>query len=228
MIKLSRKTSNSEISFEDNKILLNYDNLYYLYKNNNRNTTLKLKIKNNDAIIEFLYNLTNNNIIENINFEKSEIKIKNEINIIKIPKRYKNITIDIKSEYEVQYSIIQGYSIPPFSHNTEVDEKDRMTSNNYHIDIPDPYNEQIKIIDNEYYIVMIRLFEGELDVYLNGEKETESEDENGLEWYEILLIVLGSIIFIIVIILIFIYIRRHKKGDSFEKIEDKMQNLTEI
>ena len=228
MIKLSRKTSNSEISFEDNKILLNYDNLYYLYKNNNRNTTLKLKIKNNDAIIEFLYNLTNNNIIENINFEKSEIKIKNEINIIKIPKRYKNITIDIKSEYEVQYSIFQGYSIPPFSHNTEVDEKDRMTSNNYHIDIPDPYNEQIKIIDNEYYIVMIRLFEGELDVYLNGEKETESEDENGLEWYEILLIVLGSIIFIIVIILIFIYIRRHKKGDSFEKIEDKMQNLTEI
>ena len=231
MIKLSRETSNSEISIEDNKVILNSNNLYYHYENNNKN--LKVKIEKNDAIIEFLYNLTNDNIINNINFEKSELKLKNEINIIKIPKGYKNINIEIKAENNTEYSIFQGYSIPPFSHNSEVDEQDRITLNNYIINISEPYNEKIKIMENEYYIVMIRLFNGELDIQINGEKEKGNENEDnkgdkkGLEWYVILLIVLGSVIFVILVIVIIIVIKR-KKRVSKDQIEDKIQNLALI
>ena len=84
MIKISRETINSEILNEDNKIILNKDNLYYYFENKNKeNKILKIKIDKNDAILEFLYNLTNNNIIENINYEKSKLNLKKEKSILK-------------------------------------------------------------------------------------------------------------------------------------------------
>ena len=62
-----------------------------------------------------------NNVIENINFEKSELSLKNRINILKIPREFKKINIEISAQNFAQYSIFQGYSILPFSHYSEVE-----------------------------------------------------------------------------------------------------------
>ena len=234
MIKLSRETLNSEISINDNKALLNSNNLYYLYEiNNNINQPLKLKIDKNDAKIEFLYNLTNDNYIENINFEKSNINLKNEINILKIPKEFKNINLEININEGDLYSLYQGYSIPPFSHDFEVDEANSISSN-INITISEPYNPKIKLMNDEYYIVMIKLYDdSEVDISINGVKEKNQEkkvvpvNNKGLKWYEITLIVVGAIVFIIIVIIIIILIRR-KKGMSDKLIEDKMNDLISV
>ena len=242
MIKLSRETLNSEISINDNKALLNSINLYYLYEtNNNLNQELKLKIDKNDAKIEFLYNLTNDNYIEDINFEKSNINLKNEINILKIPKEFKNINLEINIKEGEQYSLYQGYSIPPFSHDFEVDEENRISSN-INITISEPYNPKIKLMNDEYYIVMIRLYDdSEVDISINGVKEKNNDKDQdqdqekkvvpvnnkGLKWYEIILIVVGAIVFLIIVIIIIILIRR-KKRMSDKLIEDKVNDLTAV
>ena len=235
MIKLSRETINSEILNEENKIILNKDNLYYYFENKNKeNKKLKIKIDKNDATLEFLYNLTNNNIIENINYEKSKLNLKKEKSILKIPKQFKKINIKFNTANDtlVEYSIFQGYSILPFSHYSIIEESHRIKSKNYILDIIEPYNDNIKLMENEFYIITILIYEeGNLDIEISGEKAEEKKEEKipenkGLKWYIILLIVLGAILFIGLIILIIIIIRKKRK--SSEQIEDKMQSLTQV
>ena len=233
MIKLSRDTLNSEITINEND-KLNSNNLYYLYENNGINDgVLKLKIDKNDAKIEFLYNLTNDSFIEDINYEKSIIKLTNEINILKIPKEFKNVNIDIIIFSNDEYSLYQGYTKPPFSHIFEVDELNTISSN-YSINISDPYNSNIKLMDNEYYTVIIRLHYIEYGVYLNinGVKEKNSDEEpeskNGLKWYEITLIAVGAVIFIIIIIIIIIVIIKRKKRMTTKSIEENINDLDAV
>ena len=225
MIKLSRETSNSEVSIEDNTALLNSDNLYYHYIKS-ESKKLKIKVEKNDAIIEFLYNLTTKNVIEDVNFEKSVLKLDKEINILKIPKKFKNINIELlNNNNNALYSIYQGYSILPFSHYSEADKEDRMSSN-ITFKVSEPYSDEIKVKENEYYIIMIRIFEGNLNIMINGEKESANE-KKGLEWYYILLIIIGSILIIIIIFVIIIIIKR-RKGISNDDIEEKIEGLTEV
>ena len=235
MIKLSRETINSEILNEENKIILNKDNLYYYFENKNKeNKKLKIKIDKNDATLEFLYNLTNNNIIENINYEKSKLNLKKEKSILKIPKQFKKINIKFNTANNTlaEYSIFQGYSILPFSHYSIIEESHRIKSKNYILDIIEPYNDNIKLMENEFYIITILIYEeGNLDIEISGEKAEEKKEEKipenkGLKWYIILLIVLGAILFIGLIILIIIIIRKKRK--SSEQIEDKIQSLTQV
>ena len=134
---------------------------------------MKIKIDKNDAILEFLYNLTNNNIIENINFEKSKLNLKKEINILKIPKQFEKINVKFNAAKDpvVEYSIFQGYSILPFSHYSIIEESHRIKSKNYILDIIEPYNDNIKLMENEFYIITILIYEeGNLDIEISGEK----------------------------------------------------------
>ena len=73
---------------------------------------------------------------------------------------------------------------------------------------------------------MIRIFEGNLNIMINGEKESANE-KKGLEWYYILLIIIGSILIIIIIFVIIIIIKR-RKGISNDDIEEKIEGLTEV
>ena len=231
MIKLSRKTSNSIISIGDNK--LDSNNLYYLYENNN-NAKLTLKVDKNDAIIEFLHNITMHNIIENVDYNYSNLILNKSLNILKIPKDFKKINIEIKADDNTQYSILQGYSIPPYSHYFLVEEENLLTLNHLNFTIDELYNKNIKIMDDEYYLVVISLFSAELKITIKGEHyqeepsdENKNENENGLEWYKILLIVLGSVIFVVIIIIIVIIVIRKKKTNSSDESEEKRQILTE-
>ena len=225
MLKLSRKTSNSVISIEDNnKVILNWNNLYYHNMNKKK---FKFKVEDNDAILEFIYNLEEYSDI--FDLEKLEFNLIKEINIIKIPKNYKNIDIEIIAGEFSEYSIYRGYSIPPFSHISNVKDENKMVINNFNFSIYEPYNENIKLMKDEYYIIMIRVFYGDLNVKINAEKydnKIEDDDEDGLKDYEIALIVVGAVMFVILlIVIIFIVIRKRRLKD--EKIEDKVNNMNE-
>ena len=233
MIKLSRETLNSEITINENN-KLNSNNLYYLYKYNDIDKgILKLKIDKNDAKIEFLYNLTNDSFIENINYEKSIIKLTNEINILKIPKEFKNVNINITIFENDEYSLYQGYSIPPFSHYFDIDDNNRISSN-YSINIFEPYNSNIKLMDNEFYTVIIRLHYIQSEIYLNinGVKgknnDEDSENMKGLKWYEIALIGVGVLFIIIIIIIVLIFIIKRIKRMENESIEEKIGDLDAV
>ena len=106
-----------------------------------------------------------------------------------------------------------------------------MTLDIYNINISDPYDKKNKIAENEYYIIAIKIFGGQLDIQINGEKienkGNNEEEKKGLEWYFILLIVVGSLLFIALVIILIIIIKR-KRGNTSENIEDKMQNLTSV
>ena len=48
-------------------------------------------------------------------------------------------------------------------------------SNNLTFKVPEPYSDEIKVKENEYYIIVIRIFEGDLNAIINGEKENEKK-----------------------------------------------------
>ena len=69
LIKLSRKTINSKITINDN-IILNKENMYYKLENNN---DLTLKVENEDALIEFLYNFEDEKVFDKLEVYKEKI-----------------------------------------------------------------------------------------------------------------------------------------------------------
>ena len=217
MIKLSRNTSNSKISIEDidNKknTILKSDNLYYY----NNYTNLNIKVEDDDAILELNINL---NIYEPAVFDLKNIEFNlNEgINMIKIPKNYKRIHIELNSKDIFEISIYHGYSILPYAHYLEIPEENRMRFNNYSLTISNLYDKKIKLMKDEYYIVMIEIFYGDIEAKISGEKK---DDDNGLETYKIILIIVSSVIFIILLFLIICIIRK-KKNHSSEEIEKKL------
>ena len=70
MIKLSRKSLNSEINIEGENTKLNSDNLYYQIKDGFEGE-ITLEVTKNDAIVEFLFKFQD---MEVIDFESLKIK----------------------------------------------------------------------------------------------------------------------------------------------------------
>ena len=87
ILKLSRKTLNSEITLIDDNIKLNSNNLYYYIKDSFR-STLNLEVGNENALIEILFKEGDNNI-EIISLEgKNEFYLNKQYNFIEILKKY--------------------------------------------------------------------------------------------------------------------------------------------
>ena len=85
VLKLSRKTNDSEIITLNGEIILNNDNLYYELTEENIQNGIMLKVKNNNCLIEILYSSKDN--IEFFDFYSVEnYKLTKKYNIIKIPK----------------------------------------------------------------------------------------------------------------------------------------------
>ena len=80
LIKLSRETLNAEIFIENKNIKLNSDNLYYLIEDNYKGV-LKLHVSKDNALIEFLFKQSNDEI-EILDFEKRKFILKNKYNIL--------------------------------------------------------------------------------------------------------------------------------------------------
>ena len=211
---------------------MNSDILYY---QDDKANSFKLKVEENDAILEILYDL--NALIEysTLNLEKLEFNLSQELTIIKIPNNIKKIDVKLQGGEGAVYTIYHGYSILPYTHFFNLAEEDRMKLSSFEFSINDPYDENIKLMKDEYYIIMIGIFSGEINVKINIEKKEEKKEEKksegtdeekgGLENYQIALIIVGAILFIIlVIVIIFIILRKRKlKNNEIEEI-NKMNN----
>jgi len=83
MIKLSRKTPNSQIYIVNEDITLDSNNIYYQIKEGFKGK-LNLIVNNSDAMIEFLFKIDDAEII---NFKNNSMHINNlKFNLIKYQK----------------------------------------------------------------------------------------------------------------------------------------------
>ena len=184
MIKLSRKTLNSEIIIDNT--ILNSSNLYFKLEDN-FNGAIELNVSKDDALIEFLFKQPEEEI-EILDFEKMEFELTKDFNLIKIPKNYasKIINFDISSNDNFDFGIFVGYSIPPYSYydSNEVYNKISIKSNNFTFQIKNHYKDDIKLMENEYYCVMIQLFNRDLSLKITLEDEEEHKDEEEEQKYE--------------------------------------------
>lgn len=78
IMKLSSKTINSKIIIGDNNII-DKENKYFKLE---RNKDIKIKIENDDALIEFLYYFENEIIIDSLEKEKEKLESKSELKIL--------------------------------------------------------------------------------------------------------------------------------------------------
>ena len=227
LLKLSRKTLDSEIKSIDGNISLNHSNLYY---NASNSKEFELNINNNNAFIEILYKLSDS--YEELEFEKLEFNLSNDCNIIKIPKQnYTNkiINFEIIGNDKSEYLIYHDYTILPYFHKYE--EGIKMSLNKFNFSIEEPYLDSITLMENEFYYVMIKKNDEELKVFIKIENKTENyeeeKDNDKLSWWKITLIIIFSIIFLIFIILLILYIRG-KRGISSKSLEENLNNVGEI
>ena len=237
MIKLSRKTKNAKITLLDKNVILNSDNLYYTLKDSSQEK-LNLEIGNEDALIEILFNY-GDKATEIIDLEgKKELNLNKQFNFIKIPKNYSSqiITFNLNKEGKTFLSIFHDYSIPGYSLNCPLNmDKNGIILTNFTFNLTDHYKKGIKLMEKEYYCLIIQTARNELNINvgieLNENEQNnnteENKDDKGLKTWHIILIAAGSLVLLILIIII-LFICLRKKKVTNKEIEDKVQNLTEI
>ena len=251
ILKLSRKTINSEINLIDENIKLNSNNLYYYIKNSST-STLNLEVGNESALIEILFKEDDNNI-EIIDLQgKNEFHLNKQYNFIEIPKKYtsKIITFNLNKYGNSIISLYHDYSIPGYSRAYSLDENNNgIILSNFTFNITEHYKSNIKLMENEYYYLIIQTTKNDLNIKVDieiyeGKEDDNEEEENdngegdkdnkgnknkkGLETWHILLIVGGSFIALLQIVIIILLCRLLNKKDTSKELEDKVQNLTEI
>ena len=237
MIKLSRKTLNSEIIIKNDNTTLNSSNLYFELEDN-FNGIIELIVSKDDALIEFLYKQPEEEI-EILDFEKMEFELTKDFNLIRIPKNYtsKIINFDISSNDNFDFGIFVGYSIPPYSYydSDEIKNKLSIKSNNFIFQIKNHYKDDIELMENEYYCIMIQIFNRDLSLKIRLEdeeeehegKDNEDEDDDKLEWWAYTLIAVGSLI--VLALVIFLIIKIYGRGKmSNKEIEEKLNDVNEI
>ena len=174
MLKLSRETLKSKVIITDKDIFLDSENLYYIIEDNYKGE-LKLNIQNDNALIEFLFKQDDSEL-EILDFEKKEFILNKKYNILSIPKKYSSNIIDIelnRNEFLTNFIIYLAYSIPPYNYFSIDDEENIFTmEEKFSFTLNEHYKGDLKLMENEYYCVMIENF-GE-DVFM---KLTIREDK---------------------------------------------------
>ena len=225
MIKLSRKTLNSTIIIKEENVTLDSNNLYYELKVGFKGK-LKLEVRNDDALIEFLFQTSR---VYTINFEKSSsYNITTLLTMVTISKEYfsKILEIKIQGGKNFNFNSYFGHCIPPYSYYNFKDLnqfKPQSNEENIYITIPD-----VKLMEGEYYCALFHNLGDYLSMaFSEKENEPEKKEGNKLEIWKIALIVVGSILAVIIIIIIIHWFRKNKKLSN-SQIEEKMENLTGI
>ena len=235
MIKLSRKTKNAKITLLDKNVILNSDNFYYTIKDSSK-VKLNLEIGNEDALIEILFK-QEDNFTEIIDLEgKQELNLNKQFNFIKIPKKYSSqiITFKLNKEGKTILSLYHDYSIQGYSLSYPlVENNNGIILSNFTFNLTDHYKKDIKLMENEYYYLIIQTTENDLNINVdielneNGPNNKEENKNKGLKTWHLILIVAGSILVLLLIIII-LFICLRKKKVTNKEIEDKVQSLTEI
>ena len=167
----------------------------------------------------------------------------------------KRITFRLQSDKNLKFKAFVGYAIPPYTYYSSgyLNDLSKYYKTNNSTFSFSP--EKINLMNNEYFFVLIEnlgnylfLSTSEEDVIPddpedNTDEKTDNTDEKtdnpdkkgdgnkgeeGLENWEISLIVVGSILFLIILLIIIFYFLRKNKRITNEKIEEKMENLNDI
>jgi len=163
MLKLSRGTLNAKVkilneAYEEVSVL-QASNLYYeIYAN--FKGKLRVSVEDNNAMLEILFKQDDSQI-DIFNLDKNVYTLNKKYNIITIPKSIKDdIKFDLwKNDEGIIFNIFMAYTIPPYNFFTGA-----QGENNYKImkkisfTINEHYKDDIKLMDDEYYCIMIENF----------------------------------------------------------------------
>lgn len=246
---------NSEIIIIDENIILNSNNIYYQIKDGFKGK-LKLEVTKSDAMIELLVKLNDFDFVFYENNKKVNLTNKfNYITTISEEQFSKRITFRLQSDKNLKFKAFVGYAIPPYTYYSSgyLNDLSKYYKTNNSTFSFSP--EKINLMNNEYFFVLIEnlgnylfLSTSEEDVIPddpedNTDEKTDNTDEKtdnpdkkgdgnkgeeGLENWEISLIVVGSILFLIILFIIIFYFLMKNKRITNEKIEEKMENLNDI
>ena len=157
-LKLSRKTINSEVIIKDSNFTLNSNNLYYVL-DKNFTGKINLTIEKEDALIEILVKM-DNNFSEIIDLEgKTKLTLNKEISLIQISKNFSEnvIMFILNKEGNSSIYIYHDYSIPGYFVYYPVDDENNIIMlNNFKFNITKHYESDIKLMENEYYYLIIQ------------------------------------------------------------------------
>ena len=193
LMKLSRETPNAEIniSITNENFKLNKSNLYYeledIYTGN-----ITVSVSNEDALIEFLFKQDGIDCSV-LDFEDREFILSTKYNLLPIPEKYtdKKIKIElIGMKEESKISIYLGYSLVNYSFFSLEDNNYNRISfyGSYNLTLNEHYKGDIKLMENEYYFMMLEIFDDYMEMKITFEeekKEEKKEEKNkGLKWWE--------------------------------------------
>ena len=226
MIKLSRKTIDSEIIIKEENISLNSNNLYYQIKDD-FNGKIKLVATKSDAIIEFLFKMPEVKVLD---YEQLNANISKEFILIKFPKKYsgKEIKINFKNnKNEISFKYFAGYSKPSYSYYYDANDENfvKLDDNPGCINFTIP--EETNLMEDEYFCVLIEnLSQENLEIFYQS--NDKNQDNKDFKTWMVILIIAASIVSLLIIIIIIVCCCTKKNQLSNKDIEDKMENLNEI
>jgi hypothetical protein len=193
MIKLSRETPKAEINitnldFPNYHFILKSSRLYYKLGDNFKGK-LKLHIKYDNALIEFLFKKDNSEI-EVFNIDDKVMTLNKRYNILPIPLEYKSKQIEIeltRNEEESRFSIYLAYAIPPYNFFSINTLGNSFMTEKFSFILNEHYEGNINLMEDEYYCVMIENFEE--DVTLEIKNYNKISNSMKLEGWKISLLV---------------------------------------
>ena len=164
--------------------------------------------------------------------DKSSINSVGKYHLIRIGKQYfsKRLSFKLKGEESnFQYNIFLGYSKSDYTYyDFKSTSKLISKTNESQLDI---IVEDIKLMDGEgYYVLFVNLGKS-IQILMSVDDSSHDEGSKGgdsLETWAIALIVIASIIALLLIVFIIIYCIKKGNRLTNEKIEDKMQGLTDM
>ena len=216
--KLSKETSDAEIEFLDEKnIKLNKYNIYYLFNNNTNKLSLRLK-NNNPALIELLYEY---NGFVTLDINKNDHNLDKGIYLLRYQdfEAIKSIKINLESNVGISgfihSTIGKDNFIGPIPNELNYNKKALVTE----FIIPDE-----KLSDNEAFDILIKVNDNtNLKIELTKENEPNNNGKKEFPvWVIIVILVVGLII---TMLIIFVIIRKTKRGKLDEKSIEETKYL---
>ena len=231
MLKLDRKAINSEILIKEKNIKLNSNKLYYELESGFSRITLEISKEN--AIIEILCKNKISSIID-INENNLQFNLTNSFNFIKIPKEYsskiinfrlvgkENLIIHIEPIYTKAYYCLYDYIN---------EDNNKILSNNFTLNITNHYKGNIKLMEDEFFYVIISTLTPDISVTLkiedNPEENKNKKDSNDDDDKNLLIIIIsvGAAVLIIILI-IFIIIKCKKNKKSLDSLQEDVKKVS--
>ena len=174
LMKLSRETPNAEINIAIENVKLNKSNLYYeledIYIGN-----LTISVSNEDALIEFLFK-QNDFDSTVLDFENKELYLNTKYNLLPIPKNCTNKKIKIEligMKEESKISLYLGYSLANYSFFSleGINFNKIYFYGSYNFTLTEHYKGDIKLMKDEYYFVMLEIFDDYMEMKISFEEE---------------------------------------------------------